>query len=202
MSTNIDNINKRSLSTTRQAVQVPPTRAVRFASEEFVANSNIPWLAYEDITEDGDPSSSHAEHDSSESVVDVENGLVESSSEESTSKEEDDDKGDKDLDDDSQSQSVSTVDSAEAREAAIRAGIFGVLMAYLQNDIFQRILALLSHLWNCCCSGNNEKAEAMELAQEALMTESHTSHSLITGGASPSPNPTAQMAQAAVSEKT
>ena len=68
------------------------------------------------------------------------------------------------LEDDSEAEeSISSVDSAAEREAAIRAGFLGVLFGYIQNDLFQRFLEFIDKVvtwvYRKCCKKSAQDDE-------------------------------------------
>ncbi|CAB9496689.1 hypothetical protein SEMRO_8_G006560.1 [Seminavis robusta] len=70
--------------------------------------------------------------------------------------------------------SNSTFDSAEAREAAIQAGFLAVIISYVQNDVFQKVLAFVSKMCQKLMKKfgkGNDQEDALgveDLAEEAM----------------------------------
>ncbi|CAB9528678.1 hypothetical protein SEMRO_2289_G322140.1 [Seminavis robusta] len=76
----------------------------------------------------------------------------------------------------SHDQSVSSLDSADAREKAIQDGFLAFLTGYIQNDVFSRFMEFLTNIWGFIIKklgrgnsdGDNQEVGAEDLAEELM----------------------------------
>lgn len=88
-------------------------------------------------------------------------------------------------------ESNSSLNSAEARERAVRDGFLGFLFGYLQNDFFQKLLGYLAMVWEFMKkkvtgkSDEEEGDEAVDLAEEVFDAVDPLGNTINSAGGGP-----------------
>ncbi|CAB9498469.1 Intercellular signal essential for a variety of patterning events during development (By similarity) [Seminavis robusta] len=135
---------------TQEAERTLASAQIEYASVESVFHEEVESTAREDDL--GDPEDGNNEGDDA-SHEDLEAGKKGEPDDLDNEEEEDDDDDDDDVD--SFEEESFSMDSEEMREAAVRAGFWGVIAGWIQNDLLQRLFNCLESILKClkCARG-------------------------------------------------